>query len=402
MREVLVEHVSKDAWDSLLEGFEDATLYQSWAYGAVHWGTNGLSHMVVREAGSPIGLAQVRLVAFPLKLGGIAYVTRGPLWRPVGQPDDPARFDLVVRAVLDEYCVKRGCYLRIVPQIFGGDDHASVGCLSRAGFRLAGRPYRTILVDLRPSLDELRAGMRTKWRQVLNKAEKRGYEVVEGTDDSLFEEVYRLYQEMHQRKQYAEFVNPAAFRAMQSLLPSGRRLRLLVCRQDGESVAGVAWAAFGETGFPVFGGAGNRALGQDASYVMHWQFLQSMKREGLRYCDLGGINPERNPGSYLFKTGLAKKTGVDITLIGEFDACRNPVSRLAFVAATKPRQRWRTLQLRLEERRRHRQQDERSAASAEPGDESDAQDKTQPAEHVPPKSAAQPGAGGRQSHETEQ
>ena len=360
--EIQVDGITREAWDNLTERFADATLYQSWTYGAVHWGTKQLSHIVVREASDVVGLAQVRLIRFPLGLGGIAYVTRGPLWRRKGLPGDVTRLERVLAALHEEYCIRRRCYLRVIPQIYRGDEAAGMEPLLKMGFQCRGSPYRTLLVDLSLSMEELRAGARPSWRQCLNKAEGNGFEIAEGTDDRLFEEVLAMHEQMHRRKQYAEFVNAVEFRRMQQMLSTGRKLRMLVCRKDGQPVAGVVWAAFGDTGLPLFGGTGDRALGADASYPLHWRLLQAMKERGLRYCDLGGINPDRNPGSYTFKTGMAKKTGKDVRLIGEFDACRGPMSRAVFHMGMGMRERYRSFRLLLEERRDKRRRNDRPRA----------------------------------------
>jgi lipid II:glycine glycyltransferase (peptidoglycan interpeptide bridge formation enzyme) len=44
-----------------------------------------------------------------------------------------------------------------------------------------------------------------------------------------------------------------------------------------------------------------------------------MKQSGCHYYDLYGINPQKNPGTYVFKAGLAGKTGKDVYYLGRFD-----------------------------------------------------------------------------------
>ena len=35
---VKIDQISKDEWSELLPRFDDATIYQTWSYGAVRWG----------------------------------------------------------------------------------------------------------------------------------------------------------------------------------------------------------------------------------------------------------------------------------------------------------------------------------------------------------------------------
>jgi lipid II:glycine glycyltransferase (peptidoglycan interpeptide bridge formation enzyme) len=51
--------------------------------------------------------------------------------------------------------------------------------------------------------------------------------------------------------------------------------------------------------------------------------IEWLKERGCHWYDLGGIDPENNPGVYHFKCGIAGKTGKDETFIGEFDLYSN-------------------------------------------------------------------------------
>jgi lipid II:glycine glycyltransferase (peptidoglycan interpeptide bridge formation enzyme) len=57
-----------------------------------------------------------------------------------------------------------------------------------------------------------------------------------------------------------------------------------------------------------------------------WRALAEAKETGMRWLDLGGIDPEANPGTYHFKAGLG---GRDVCYLGEFDAWNNTVCRVA-------------------------------------------------------------------------
>src|SRR5262245_39947970 len=35
---VHIDEITEADWNSLLDGFTDANIYQTWAYGAIHWG----------------------------------------------------------------------------------------------------------------------------------------------------------------------------------------------------------------------------------------------------------------------------------------------------------------------------------------------------------------------------
>ena len=64
------------------------------------------------------------------------------------------------------------------------------------------------------------------------------------------------------------------------------------------------------------------------------EFIQWLKENGVRHYNLGGINPETNPGVYHFKRGLS---GLDSLYVEALCACTNPLSKLFARAGLKMR-----------------------------------------------------------------
>ncbi len=90
-----VDEVDEAHWYGLLRQFEDANIYQAWAYGLVRSGRQNISHLVLKEHGKVVAIAQSRIMKAPVIGAGVAYVMWGPLWRlREGQADGG---DLFVR-----------------------------------------------------------------------------------------------------------------------------------------------------------------------------------------------------------------------------------------------------------------------------------------------------------------
>ena len=86
---VEVDRATPEEWSRLLDLFEDANIYQTAAYGSVHWNERNLSRLVLRRDGEAVAIAQFRVVRpTPLKFG-IAYLRWGPLWERRGLAPDP-------------------------------------------------------------------------------------------------------------------------------------------------------------------------------------------------------------------------------------------------------------------------------------------------------------------------
>src|SRR5215469_9034607 len=97
------QEMSEGAWTRVVEGFEDASLMQTWPYGARRWGAENLSHLVLRKDGEVAAAAQVVIRKIPFLGPGIAYVKWGPLCHPRGQERDQQTFRMMIRALREAF-----------------------------------------------------------------------------------------------------------------------------------------------------------------------------------------------------------------------------------------------------------------------------------------------------------
>ncbi len=312
-------------WAELIPQFDDANIYQTWEHDRVHWGESRLSHAVFRKNGRVVALAQIRILQVPVLRAGIAYIPRGPLWRRHGSPPDPGLFQDVVRALREEYAVRRGLVLRLFPNEFDTDVYGLSKRLDLEGYRKSNtaKAYRTFLLDLSPPLEALRMGLKPKWRSKLTKAERANFEVVVGTGDDLYAAFLGLYAEMHQRKQFTQYVDVHEYREIQRHLPENLKMPIMLCRIEGRPLAALVTAAIGDTALLVFLATSREALETRAAFRLFWEQINWLKGQGFRYLDIGGVDPDANPGGFQFKSGLG---GQDLYALGVFESCTSPLS----------------------------------------------------------------------------
>jgi len=94
-------------------------------------------------------------------------------------------------------------------------------------------------------------------------------------------------------------------------------------RNKGIAVAGPVASAMGDSAIYLLGATSDDGLNSRGAYLLQWTLIKWLKEHGVRWYDLGGIDPERNPGVYHFKRGLS---GNDITQINPLVACDSVVS----------------------------------------------------------------------------
>lgn len=325
-----IDRVNQADWDRLLEGFADASLYQTWGYGAVRWGGQNLGHLVLRNGPEIAGLAQLRIVRAPLIGAGVAYLRWGPLFQSRrGAGGEAELLRRLIRALQEAYVSGQGHALRILPNAFAGTPRAELFETVLAEARCHPvqdqEVYRTILVDLTPALEEIRRRFDQKWRNQLNQSERNNLVVSEGTDGASWRQFEQLYREMMSRKQFETTVSIREFAAIQAGLPEHLKLRVFIARHQGEPVAGIACSFIGGTGSYVLGATNEKALKLRAANLLQWEAIKRAKQSGVSAYDLGGIDPEANPGGYHFKRGMS---GRDVSHLPAFDFYRSSSQRL--------------------------------------------------------------------------
>jgi lipid II:glycine glycyltransferase (peptidoglycan interpeptide bridge formation enzyme) len=329
---VQVDGIAETDWNALVDGFADANVYQTWAYGAVCWGEKQQSRLVLRHDGKPIAAAQVRLVRVPVLGSGIAYLRWGPMCRPRGSEWSAVTWRAMAEALTKEYVVRRGLVLRAVPHIFAQDPCAATATSLWTEVGLAEdrtvKRYQTFRVDLRPSIETLRQQLSSRWRRQLNIAERNQLEIVEGQTDDLYQQFLKLYGEMMARKQFDTSVDVEEFGRVQQRLPPSQKMTTLICLSKGTPVAGLVVGTVGITAIYLLAATGDEGLQARGSYLLQWTAMQRLKAMGIDWYDLGGANQEVNPGVYTFKSGMG---GEEAVQLHRCEASGAPLSRLSVV-----------------------------------------------------------------------
>ena len=336
-----VDDLTEESWSSELAGFADANFYQTRAYGAVSWGTSQLSQVRLVTDSQTVALAQLRRVTLPILQAGVAYLRWGPCCQRAGAAWDAAAYRAAVAARVQEYGVRRGLLLRLIPNVFEEDSHASDvrSVLHEFGFQRdeTTPAYRTIRVDLTAESAEIRKRLDGKWRNQLNGAERAGLTLTEGTGLELYDQFKALYDEMMSRKQFETSVDVDEFRCIQQRLPEPQKMQIMISSRDGVPLTGLVATSVGDTGIYLLGATSNEGMKSKGSYLLQWLMMNRLKERGCRWYDLGGINPDTNPGVYHFKQGMG---GQECRQLGCFVRRGSVLSTASVLAAERLRMAW--------------------------------------------------------------
>lgn len=309
-------------WNDRAPGLWGYGVQQTWSYGAALAARRGaVSEPVwIRRGDRVLGAADVRVKPLPIIGGGLAYVSQGPLLAlPPSDPAFPETWGAAIRALGEEYCRRRRCILRIAPPLGAVDAAADVEReLLGAGFRANPDTtrYRTLRLDLAPDPDRLRAGLAKKWRNQLRSAEKQGLAITATQDRDSLARFSRLFEEFVARKDFTVDLGPEFYETVQGGLAPGDRLVTQFAEREGRIVAGHVSSMLGDTCVYLLGATSADGLETRAAYLLQWNTILLAKERGMRWYDLGGIDPEGNPGVHHFKRGVG---GEEVVSPGPFE-----------------------------------------------------------------------------------
>lgn len=324
-----VDAIAPDAWDGIAAEFDDPTYEQTACLARGQWGARRVSSLLLRQSGVAVAGAQVVILTPPLVGRGLAYVKFGPFWRRRGQPADPGIYRSVIRALVTEYCERRGHCLTVLPRPNPDHHDAECGILTELGFavrRPLHDPNRYLVdVSLAPE-----AGLRSlaqKWRYNLKQAQGNGIEMRLGDSEADLATFVALHDAMVSRKRHDA---PDALHMLPSLssrLVERMRPKVVLAFHEGRPVAGAVVGLLGDTAHYVFGASDDSALPLKAGYALHWWIAGWLRDEGVHWYDLGG--EVSDPGLRQFKKGFVGKSGRVVPINGEFDFWTNAWGRIA-------------------------------------------------------------------------
>ena len=176
------------------------------------------------------------------------------------------------------------------------------------------RTYRTLVIDLRREVEDLRKRLNGKWRTDLNFASKAGLSIDVGAGDDMFLRFQKLFDQLHDRKKFAVHVQPSLLFDLGSKCTG---LEVMIARKNDKDAAGYVLSILGDSAIYLFGATNDLGRETKASYLLHWSALLHAKQRGALWHDLGGIDPEGNPDVYRFKSRMG---GQEMTAKGPYEA----------------------------------------------------------------------------------
>jgi lipid II:glycine glycyltransferase (peptidoglycan interpeptide bridge formation enzyme) len=177
----------------------------------------------------------------------------------------------------------------------------------------------TVLMDIRPSEDELLARMKPKTRYNIRLAERKGVKIREGSANDL-DLLYLLYAETAVRDGFV-IRSFDYYQTLWSTFSDAGMTRILIAEVDEKPVAALILFIFQGKSWFLYGMSGEMHREKMPNYLLQWEAICQSKRAGCHTYDLWGapnqfIDTDPLWGVFRFKDGLG---GQVVRHIGAWD-----------------------------------------------------------------------------------
>jgi len=327
--------VSRQAWNEALAWFPQGHVLQTYEWGEVkgRWGWRPL-RFLLREAGRVRVAASVLRRPLPSTPFCMLYVPKGPAFNYADLSLWPKVLGMLEKLAQQQ----RALFVKMDPDLRRGvgvecgevepTAGAVIELLHQRGWRFSPEQIQfrnTILVDLRPSEEELLRAMHSKTRYNIRLAERRGVRVEEAGQDKL-PLFYQLYAQTGARDGF--LIRPFAYYqdVWRTFLGSGLGKLLLAYYQD-RCLAGLLLFQWGQRAWYMYGASSGEERQRMPNYALQWAAMKWAKAQGCTTYDLWGApevfdESDRLWGVYRFKRGFG---GQVVRHLGAYDYPTSPL-----------------------------------------------------------------------------
>jgi len=322
---------SPQTWNPLIASLPHSHILQSWEWGDFksHYGWQA-RRWVWNE-----GQAAAQVLTRETRGLRVMYVPKGPL---LDWGDDSLR-----ARVLDDLQAlarrERAIFIKIDPDLSIGTGGPEANQPNPTGTLvtsdLGHRTWRlssdqiqfrnTVILDLRPSEEELLARMKQKTRYNIRLAEKKGVQVRLGSLADL-DLLYRMYAETSVRDGFV-IRSEAYYREAWGAFIQAGLAQPFIAEVAGEPVSALILFVFARTAWYLYGMSREAHREKMPNHLLQWAAMRWAKTRGCEFYDFWGAPDEFDEsdamwGVWKFKEGFA---GQVVRHIGAWDYSPSPI-----------------------------------------------------------------------------
>jgi len=277
------------AWDAFVAEHPQGSLLQTTGWARLKNRFGWTSHRVWLKRDDRIAAgAQLLYKSAALGLMKMAYIPHGPL---VDWQDEEQTTVLLNQIDLSAY-ERRTAIIKMEPLLWQDTLPPGAWAALCQDHNLHPetdtiQPPQTVLVDLRPSLDEILAAMKQKTRYNIRLAAKKGVTVRQGSKSDLAVFV-RLMQTTGQRDGFGTHT-PMYYQAAYEIFAETGQVALWLAEFEARPLAAIMVFTLGNNAYYLYGASSNEERERMPNYAVQWAAIEWAKNQGCQTYDLWGI-----------------------------------------------------------------------------------------------------------------
>lgn len=299
--------VNSSIWQRVVKAFPEATFTQSpeWAKTSNIFGSKTffLTNFEENSSKTPDNPYWALAILRDAKRGRYLEIPCGPLLDWNNSAIINEFFQKLVALAREEKCV----FVRLRPQLLKTSENLEI--MRRIGLKISPMHLaaeHTVIINLKPSEEELLANLRRQTRYEVRRAEKLGITVEKSNAEAIFDEFYQVQQKTAQRQ---NFIPPSHKLLQAERLGFEENIQIYTAKEGKKPIAyGLIIKSGREADYYEAASTElNRKL--PGAYALLWQAIKDLKEEGYERFNLWGIAPPNSPhhryaGVTTFKTGF--------------------------------------------------------------------------------------------------
>lgn len=286
-----VDHIitdRRDEWNAFVAQQPSFALLQAWEWGEFKEKLGWQAFRVaVKRQGKIIAGAQMLVKSLPLRVGSVAYIPRGPIGNWLDE-DVTSYLLSELHRIAKDY---RAVFLKIEPPLlYHGTPHQLLKQHHFQPSRYANQPQATIIMDLKPKLDDILQQIPRQTRYNIRYGPKQGVTVRVGGREDL-PAFHQLMQITGRRGQFAPRVLDYYEEEWQTFVACDQVVLLMAYYQDQLLAVRTAFR-MGHHAADFHASSSNAYRNLRPNHLLVWEAIKWAKTHDCHTYDLWGIPSE--------------------------------------------------------------------------------------------------------------
>lgn len=293
-------------WINLWKHVEFANLMQSWEYGEAKriqkW--KPFRFVILDKFEKPQAIFQVLYRGLPL-IGGVVRINRGPVYFQdfIDEPLENKLILKIFRTIKILAKQRKWWYISFSPELADNIDNKLA--LETIGIKQITKhiPHGSIRLSLNLTVDDLFMGLKSKWRNLLRKAQKLEQEVVEVFNKEEIVKIIGIYIKFQEENKFIG-ISKKLLLSMFDNQSDSTKYKVYKTLFENKLSGFVFIAYHGDSATYLVGWTSYEGRKQNANYILLWNAICQAKEFGLKWFDMGGVNKNTPQGITHFKRGV--------------------------------------------------------------------------------------------------